>query len=67
MVKIATVYVEFPAPYGDPDKYTLTAHFSFGEAEIGVRCVDEQTGCERHTRLMFDSTELLNKAEVAMT
>lgn len=62
MTKIATVHVEFPAPCGDPDNYSLTAEFKLGETQISVRCVDEQTGTERSTTLQFDSSELLGKA-----
>jgi len=58
MVKISTVRIDIPSgSYTDPDSYSLTAHFSFGEAQISVRCVDEQTGRDRRTVLLFDSSE----------
>jgi hypothetical protein len=58
MVKISTVKIDIPpGSYTDPDSYSLTAHFSFGEAQISVRCVDEQTGQDRRTVLLFDSSE----------
>eukprot|EP00775_Hariotina_reticulata_P011136 gene11136-11289_t len=60
MVKISTVRIDIPpGSYTDPDSYSLTAHFSFGEAQITVRCVDEQTGQDRHTVLLFDSSEAI--------
>lgn len=66
MVKVATVRVDIPAgAYKDPDYYQLTAHFSFGEAQLSVRCVDEQTGQERRAVLLFDSSEV-NKEHLMM-
>lgn len=65
MTRIASVQVDFP-PVSDPDLYTLTAEFSFGETQISVRCVDENTGKEVHTELLFDSSEMLD-AMVAAT
>ncbi|KAF6254621.1 hypothetical protein COO60DRAFT_300966 [Scenedesmus sp. NREL 46B-D3] len=59
MVKIASVRVDIqPGSYKDPDDYALSANFSFGEAQITVRCVDEQTGNEQRAALLFDSSEL---------
>mgnify|MGYP003617118717 CR=1 FL=1 len=58
MVKVGTVVVDIPpGTCSNPDKYRLSAHFRFGEAQITVRCVDEQTGQERRTSLIFDSSE----------
>jgi hypothetical protein len=65
MTKIATVRVEFPPCASDPESYTLTAEFSFGETQINVRCVDEQTGQATRTELLFDSTEALGDNMVA--
>ena len=65
MTKIATVRVEFPHCDSDPESYTLTAEFSFGETQISVRCVDEQTGYEVSTHLLFDSTEAIGDNLVA--
>jgi hypothetical protein len=59
MVRIASVRIDIPlGSYKDPQDYCLTANFSFGEAQITVRCVDEQTGKEQHTTLNFDSSEV---------
>jgi hypothetical protein len=59
MVKITSVRIDIPpGSYKDPEDYTLTAQFKFGEAQITVCCIDEQTGMERHTWLLFDSSEV---------
>ena len=66
MVKVARVEVAIPAnSYADPDSYSLTAHFNFSEAQITVRCIDEQTGEERRTTVQFDSSEVLKEQLVA--
>jgi hypothetical protein len=56
MQKVGTVLIDLPS--GACLDHALTAHFSFGEAQLGVRVVDEQTGQERHTRIVYDSREL---------
>jgi hypothetical protein len=59
MVKIASVRIDIPSgSYTDPQDYCLTANFNFGKAQITVRCVDEQTGKEQRTSLLFDSSEV---------
>jgi hypothetical protein len=59
MIRIASVRIDIPSgSYQDPQDYCLTANFNFGEAQITVCCVDEQTGKEQRTTLMFDSSEL---------
>jgi hypothetical protein len=65
MTKVGTVHVEFPPADADPESYVLTAEFSFGETQISVRCVDEQTGKEVRTEVLFDSTELSSDGMVA--
>jgi hypothetical protein len=65
MTKIATVRVEFPPTDADPESYVLTADFSFGETQISVRCVDEQTVQQTRVELLFDSVEALGDGMVA--
>jgi len=65
MARIATVRVEFPPCDADPESYTLTAEFSFGETQINVRCIDQQTQKEARTELVFDSTEAVGDDMVA--
>jgi hypothetical protein len=65
MTKIATVRVEFPPTDADPESYVLTAEFSFGETQISVRCVDEQTAQQTRVELLFDSVEALGDGMVA--
>ena len=52
--------------YYNPDCYSLTAYFSFGEAQTSVRCVEEQTltGEERTATLRFDSSEVTEEHSV---
>lgn len=67
MVKVATVYIDIPpGSYTNPRDYCLTTHFSFGEAQISVRCVDEQTGRERNAVLLFDSSEVTEENLMSM-
>lgn len=65
MTRIATARIEFPPCQGDPECYTLTAEFRFGETQISVRCVDAQTGQEVAAQLLFDSTEALGDGMVS--
>lgn len=58
--------VGFPPCKGDPETYTLTAEFRFVETQISVRCVDEQTGQQALTELLFDSKEALTEGMVAV-
>lgn len=62
MTKIVTVIIDTPLCGADPDNNQLTAHFSFGETQINVRCVDEATGKEQQAKLLFDSSEVLKGA-----
>jgi hypothetical protein len=66
MFNIATVRVGFPPCKGDPETYTLTAEFSFGDTQISVRCIDEQTGQQAATEVLFDSLEALTDGCVAV-
>jgi len=64
MTKIVTVVIDTPVCGAEPDRNKLTAHFSFGETQISVRCVDEATGKEQQSKLIFDSSEVLKGADM---
>lgn len=65
MIRVGTVHVEFPPADADPESYVLTADFSFGETQISVRCVDEQTGKAVRTEVLWDSVEAVSDGMVA--
>jgi hypothetical protein len=56
MQNVGSVVIDLPEGAGV--NYPLTAQFSFGEAQITVRVIDEQTGNERHTRVIYDNREV---------
>ena len=66
MSKVAQVVVDIPpGSFTSPDNYCLSAKFHFGEAQVTVTCLDEQTGEEKRVSVQFDSSEVTKDQLVA--